>query len=352
MNGQEIIASKSSFAIFRLPRTEEIYILSGRTSSLTKELPKNSFVWADFEGNKYFLDEISTNKKLPINDFETSVDLSFIKDLLTDNQTIKHTLEEEFLQNVSLGIEKIKAEKINKVVFSKIKIQANLISDLKKSFLNLCHTNPETFVCLFHSPDFGVFLGASPELLLESKNDILRTVALAGTQQSMGKQTKDAVWTQKEIEEQALVCRFIVNCFKKIRLREFEERGPKTIQTGKLFHLKTDYIIHKKDTEVEHLEESLLSLLHPTSAVCGMPKEEAKSLIINNETHKRGLYTGFWGLTFDTDFHLYVNIRLVQLFKNNLVFYAGAGITEDSDPQTEWLETEAKCDNLLLKLYN
>ncbi len=81
-----------------------------------------------------------------------------------------------------------------------------------------------------------------------------------------------------------------------------------------------------------------------------MPKIGAKELIEAKETHQRHLYTGFWGPTSKTGFDFYVNIRLSQIFQHNIVYYAGAGITEDSDPESEWNETEAKCDNLALKL--
>lgn len=61
-------------------------------------------------------------------------------------------------------------------------------------------------------------------------------MALAGTQPASGENPlKSAAWTQKEIEEQALVCRYIVDCFKKIRLREYEEHGPKTIMQAIFF---------------------------------------------------------------------------------------------------------------------
>ena len=57
-----------------------------------------------------------------------------------------------------------------------------------------------------------------------------KTIALAGTKTFQeGANLKNIAWTQKDIEEQALVCRYIINCFKKIRLREYEEHGPRTV---------------------------------------------------------------------------------------------------------------------------
>ncbi|WP_332912325.1 chorismate-binding protein [Algoriphagus boritolerans] len=112
--------------------------------------------------------------------------------------------------------------------------------------------------------------------MIKTKEEQFHTMALAGTQPASGENPlKSAAWTQKEIEEQALVCRYIVDCFKKIRLREYEEHGPKTIMAGNLLHLRTDFKVDMKATGFPQLGSVMLDLLHPTSAVCGMPRKEA-----------------------------------------------------------------------------
>lgn len=343
--------AKDSFVLFKLPRTEKIEYLQGLTQMCNDEIEPENFIFADFLGQRYSFANHSITT-YSIEDWKNKWICPIDSSLLSIAENKIPTTEEEYAKNVALGIENIRQEVIQKVVFSKIKVHKNHITDLKHSFESLCDAYQETMVCMLYTPTQGLWLGASPEVLLESNAEHIRTVSLAGTQQSMGKLTKDATWSQKEIEEQALVSRYIINCFKSIRLREYEERGPRTIQTGRLFHLKTEYLIDKSEIDITNVESKLLYLLHPTSAVCGMPKQEAVSLILGNESHGRNLYTGFWGPTTKDGFKFFVNIRLVQIFKNQLVYFAGAGITEDSDPHSEWLETEAKCDNLALKLMN
>ena len=91
----------------------------------------------------------------------------------------------------------------------------------------------------------------------------------------------------------------------------------------------------------------MLELLHPTSAVCGTPKTEALNYITRTENYKRELYSGFLGpVNIQKETHLFVNLRCLQVTENRLLFYAGAGITEDSDPEKEWKETEHKCKTL------
>lgn len=38
-----------------------------------------------------------------------------------------------------------------------------------------------------------------------------------------------------------------------------------------------------------------------------------------------------------------MNLRTASLHDNEATLYAGAGVTEDSDPDKEWEETELKC---------
>ena len=76
---------------------------------------------------------------------------------------------------------------------------------------------------------------------------------------------------QKDIEEQALVERYVISCFKKIRLREYDEHGPKTMIAGNVLHLKTEFEVDMVATNFPQLGSVMLNLLHPTSAVCGMP---------------------------------------------------------------------------------
>ena len=60
-----------------------------------------------------------------------------------------------------------------------------------------------------------------------------------------------------------MVSRFIINCFKKIRLREFEEIGPRTSKAANLVHLKTDYLVNTKEVNFPQLGTVMLELLHP-----------------------------------------------------------------------------------------
>jgi len=243
--------------------------------------------------------------------------------------------------------------------FEKVVISRNKFIDLDKNGENnfdaleaynkLEQTYKSAFVSLVSIPTVGTWMCATPELLVsQDKNGIFRTMALAGTQSGKEvKELKNALWRQKEIEEQALVRRYIINCFKKIRLREYEEIGPKTVRAANLLHLRTEFLVDTKQERFPQLATVMLELLHPTSAVCGMPKEITTQFILDNEGYDREFYAGYLGgINFKNGSSLYVQLRCMQLLENQAILYAGGGITADSDTEKEWQETEMKCQTI------
>ena len=217
------------------------------------------------------------------------------------------------------------------------------------TFLKLSQAYPAAFASMVSTPDTGTWMGASPEILIAQENNTFSTTALAATQPYVeGKELKDTAWTQKEIEEQAMVSRYIINCFKKIRLRDFTEKGPRTVKAGSLLHLKTTFEVDIEQTNFRELAAVMLDLLHPTSAVAGMPKHSAKAFLETHEQLDRQFYSGFLGpVQMEGDSHLYVNLRCMQIDKASAHLYAGAGVTADSIPEQEFLETEMKFQTML-----
>ncbi|MBV6645645.1 MAG: isochorismate synthase [Cyclobacteriaceae bacterium] len=257
--------------------------------------------------------------------------------------------ESNFLDQVQHAIDEITKEELDKVVLSRYEDKTLPEGfDAVSAFERACAQFPNAMVYLAYLPEGGTWLGATPEVLLETDSEKLVTNSLAGTQKlEVGQSLNDVAWTQKEIEEQAMVSRYIINCFKKIRLREFNEKGPHTVQAGHLAHLKTTYEVDLSQINMPELGKVLLDLLHPTSAVCGMPLEKAKNFLKNYENINREYFTGFLGpVSIEDQTHLFVNLRCMQIMGNTGRFYAGAGITQDSDPEKEFRETELKMQTL------
>nr|WP_304608479.1 isochorismate synthase [Pontibacter anaerobius] len=266
----------------------------------------------------------------------------------TKPEDYTYQTEQGFITAVEKAVEAIQAEQMEKVVLSR-----NSLESLPEGFSpvaafeDMAAAYPRAFVSLVSVPGVGTWMGASPEILVSiNEQQVFHTMALAGTQTAV-ENVADAIWRQKEIEEQAMVERYILSCFKKLRLREYTEVGPKTIVAGNLMHLRTDFKVNLKDVHFPTLGTDMLELLHPTSAVCGLPKEPALAFILAHEGYNRSYYSGYLGpVNSTTGSHLYVNLRCMQLQQQQAILYAGAGITEASDPQKEWQETQHKMQTM------
>ena len=97
---------------------------------------------------------------------------------------------------------------------------------------------------------------------------------------------------------------------------------------------------------------NLLQELHPTPAVCGLPKEDAFRFILENEGYDRSYYSGFIGWL-DTEGHtdLYVNLRCMEIKPGETTLYAGAGILASSDIESVCTETGDKMNTMKSILY-
>lgn len=271
-----------------------------------------------------------------------------------------------YVAAVAEAVEAMQRGEFRKVVLSRTKrLQYADAPNAVALFDKLCQKYPTAFVSAVSIPEKGqIWISATPERLVSlDSNGIFQTTSLAGTQSAYEpdgtpKRPSEAMWAQKEIEEQALVSRYIIECFKKIRLREYLEEGPKTIIAGNLMHLGTRFTVDTQAVRYPQLGTVMLRLLHPTSAVCGTPRDVAFSFIRQHETHDRELYSGFLGPINMVTTHegaqgvssasdLFVHIRCMKLEGPLASLYAGAGITEDSVPEREWQETEMKCQTLL-----
>jgi isochorismate synthase len=369
-----VVENDYSFALWQLPGTQTKNLIISFTSSAINaplEDLSEGFVFAPFDKSKqnYFLkaDLSFSFNNGALADPQSPAEISshnwlyevvskssgkkaashFAKQNSSPITIDKNTFE----QLVQACVNQIELGSFEKIVPSRSKsINLPTSFDAVDAFQKLCHAYQNAMVSFISIPGVGSWLGATPELLVCVENKTtFKSVALAGTKLFQeGTNLKNVAWTQKEIEEQALVSRYIINNFKKIRLREFEEHGPKTVVAGNLMHLKTEFSVDMVATNFPQLGSVMLNLLHPTSAVCGMPLEPALEFLHRHENYDREFYSGYLGpVNRNNDIHVFVNLRCMQLFEGRAIVYAGAGVTVDSVPEHEWEETEMKLNTLL-----
>ena len=220
-------------------------------------------------------------------------------------------------------------------------------------FCCACENYPRLFISLVWTAKSGYWLTATPEILLESTDKGWRTIALAGTMKLEGENLKGegetVTWSTKNIQEQRFVTTYITECLEQFT-GDFHEEGPFTVRAADLVHLRSDFTF---SIPAPQQIGNLLQVLHPTPAVCGLPKREAFQFIIRNEHTPRRYYSGFMGplslvvpSADSPQTHLYVSLRCMNIEGNIYHLYAGGGLLKDSVEEQEWNETEAKLETM------
>lgn len=253
----------------------------------------------------------------------------------------------EFTDQVNQIVQTIKSGPIDKVVLSRIQLIDNdNNTEALEIFYALCQKYPRAFKYIFNVPGAGCWLGATPEPLLEIHDNVVQTVSLAGTQNLNGIPVENVKWNKKEQEEQKFVTDFIEDHLVKFGITNYEKQGPISQPAANLVHLKS---VFSFDSSVLNGKiGELISVLHPTPSVCGLPRRKSFEYIKKLEHHNREYYTGFLGpVNIDSSTHVYVNLRCMKMLQSKFALFIGAGITSGSDPESEWDETNQKMMTML-----
>mgnify|MGYP005853649915 CR=1 FL=1 len=298
-------------------QTDEIIDFIGQAGFIFMPFDEGKQVVIPFEGRLFLQGNLENLEKTTSQDFNSE-----------SNQ------KEVFENLVTEGISSIKNDEFQKVVLSRKIVLKQHIS-IVETFQNLITNYPTAFRYLFFHPKLGLWMGASPEQLVKINQNKFETVALAGTQLF----SENVIWATKEVEEQQIVTDYIVSKLKK-NTKNLEISAVKTIKAGNLAHLKS---IISGELSTEFKANDLIQMLHPTPAVCGFPKEQAFDFILKNEGYDRKYYSGFLGeFKINSKTDLFVNLRCLEVEKDAVNIYVGCGITKDSTPEKEFLETENK----------
>lgn len=194
---------------------------------------------------------------------------------------------------------------------------------------------PNASVSLCYTPQSGLWLCASPEMLLRGDGTDWQTVALAGTmtRQADG---EPPVWSEKNRREHRYVQRFIGELLEREGI-PYRALDLETTTTGQLQHLQARFALQLPE---EYAPITLAERLHPTPAVCGTPQRMAQHLILEEESAARSYYAGFLGwYEPERRVDLFVQIRCLQLLPEQaLRLYAGGGIVRGSSLESEWQE--------------
>ena len=211
--------------------------------------------------------------------------------------------------------------------------------DPEKMLKKLAGAYPDAFIFFLSTKEFGSWIGASPELLMERRGNSWETMALAGTRPA----GSPLEWDSKNRVEQQIVEDYIRELFTRNGL-EIIQTEKSTVVAGPVEHIKTQF---KAFGNPKSGGLNFVSEFSPTPALCGYPKDLAIKTIKKWEGESRRLYGGFVGWYENQNtFRLFVNLRSALVNPDEIMLYAGGGITKDSLPESEWEETERKLSTL------
>lgn len=350
--------AKLPFVVYRKPNEESVAAIFQKDNELRyiTDYTETGFVFAPFDADRPTI--LLRPDEMHRASYSPNSDTKIYSDQFPRND---RAAKEFHIDLIKKGLEEIHMGPLKKVVLSRT-IEANFERIPLKLFQQLLSLYPKAFCYLWYHPKVGMWAGATPEVLLSIENQILTTMSLAGTLPYIG--NENPKWGIKELEEQALVTEYISKVLAD-KVLDLAISDTESIKAGSLWHLRTSISGTLKKDGLG----AILNVLHPTPAVCGFPKSQAKDFIIRNENYDREYYTGFLGeLNFKktreratahrnpenrvyrsikSATHLFVNLRCMQLVRDKAIVYVGGGITKDSEPEKEWQETIYKGTTML-----
>lgn len=346
------ITTAASFALYHLPGAEDVVFISDEAPlqlDAYDALPDApGFVIAPFQLENHspllFLRPQSL-EHIPLEALpQEDVEFAFSNDEAAERA--------EYGKSFAVVERALRDRKARKVVLARrmqLHLEGDAPIDVRGLMAKACRLYPRNFVAVWHTPQSGTWLVATPECLLEQVTSTLwRTMALAGTMswEAGAPMGRHAYWSPKDRAEQEFVRDYIRECILPYA-EQLEMSHTYPVRAGELAHLRTDFTF----TLAQPSDAGrLLSDLHPTPAVCGLPTSEAREIIAQAEPHSRRYYAGFagpWHLEAAT--HLYVSLRCMHLdlLGRNCTLYAGGGILRASSEGGEWWETVRKAGTML-----
>jgi isochorismate synthase len=336
----QYLQNNTPFVAYRLPESEKISVFVA--GSVKK------FV---FTGNE----DIFSEEGFVVVPFDNENQSAYLLKKAVEPTIVNEKADKEDIQATDYfdAFDKIQEaiarKDISKAVLSrKLYIENIPATQAIDCFLHLCKKTLPAYCYLLYLPETGVWVGASPELFLKKNAQLIETVSLAGTRSCPDKDTgaeTSVGFGEKEKEEQGIVSDYVAEVLERFGIPN-PERKESIATAGNMQHLKTVFSFPTKN--LKKSISKLVEALHPTPAVCGYPKQQAKTLILKTEKHKRHLYSGFLGKIEENGAcELFVNIRCIRFEDGRATVYAGGGITGKSEAKAEWLETELKMNNIL-----
>lgn len=258
---------------------------------------------------------------------------------------------EEWLRQVHTALEILAAGEIDKIVLGRSTLLAfDAPLQPLSLFEKLKRIEPAAYHFYLQPQEGSAFLGATPERLYRRQGRVLETEAVAGTRRRGATASEDRQLTEellasdKERREHAFVRRHLIDALSPL-CRSLDISGA----TGLLRQSRVQHLYARLHGRLRDgvSDQQLLTLLHPTPAVGGLPKPEALRHIERLEPFDRGWYAGPVGWIGADAAEFAVGIRSGLANGRLIRLFVGAGVVQGSEPPLEWEEMESKISPFL-----
>lgn len=341
-----LVSQKAEFAIYKDQNDEKLHIIIPKFPSYNFKAVSDLLGHKCFLLSPFFMDGPFNGVALP---YDRSIHIGQLDAILSQERLPR--VEHECLVKQDDSFERYDSdfnvfhEALVKNEFEKLVLtymeKHELKSTLGDIFVNACRKYKHAFVYMMYTKDSGLWFGATPEILCTFRGDKMTTMALAGTMKKDPSGIYE--WSDKNRSEQAIVGKYLYDSLLPIcdNVRMSEAY---TQEAGPVVHLRSDITCNLRPG----LMDKLIRVMHPTPAVCGMPKQQALDFIKSKENMDRLYYAGFIGPldSLKRKASLFVNLRSMYVYNNNAYLFSGSGLMKESDHAEERKEIETKLNTL------
>ena len=212
--------------------------------------------------------------------------------------------------------------------------------------------NPSPYMYYFDFGDHHV-VGASPEIMVRLQGGTVTLRPIAGTR-PRGKTSEEDAKTAEELlaDPKERAEHIMLIDLGRNDVGRVAQTGTVRV-TEKMAIERYSHVMHIVSNVEGRVAPGLDAIdvfraSFPAGTVTGAPKVRAMQIIDELEPIKRGVYSGAVGyLGFNGDMDVAIAIRTAVLKDGKLHVQAAAGVVADSDPQSEWNETQHKTRAIL-----
>lgn len=267
------------------------------------------------------------------------------------------TGEERYKQSVEKVKDYIRAGDVMQVVPGH-RMVSDFDGDPVSVYRALRHLNPSPYLFLVQGytlQDRKPFhlVGSSPEILCRLEHGIATVRPLAGTRPRGSTPEQDLALEQellndqKEIAEHVMLIDLGRNDIGRVsQIGQVEVTEQMVIERySHVMHIVSN-VQGKVNPGIDALD--VLKATFPAGTLSGAPKIRAMEIIDELEPVKRGVFGGAVGyLGWQGEMDMSIAIRTGIIRESKVYVQAGAGLVADSDPQSEWNETQIKARALI-----